>query len=63
MVLLFYEYYLTFMVNNDSMFEVSANRNDLLGAMLADMAEWQTQQTQNLPGATQCGFKSHYPHL
>ena len=27
------------------------------------MAEWQTQQTQNLPGATSCGFKSRLRHL
>ena len=26
------------------------------------MAEWQTQQTQNLPVVTSCGFKSHHPH-
>ena len=29
----------------------------------ADVAEWQTQQTQNLPVVTSCGFKSHHPHL
>ena len=28
----------------------------------ADVAEWQTQQTQNLPVVTSCGFKSHHPH-
>ena len=26
------------------------------------MAEWQTHKTQNLAGATSCGFKSHHPH-
>ena len=26
------------------------------------MAEWQTQQTQNLPVSRSCGFKSHHPH-
>ena len=25
------------------------------------MAEWQTHKTQNLAGATSCGFKSHHP--
>ena len=29
----------------------------------ADVAEWQTQQTQNLPVVTSCGFNSHHPHL
>lgn len=28
----------------------------------ADVAEWQTHKTQNLAGATSCGFKSHHPH-
>ena len=28
----------------------------------ADVAEWQTQQTQNLPVVTSCGFNSHHPH-
>ena len=27
------------------------------------MAEWQTHKTQNLAGATSCGFKSHHPQL
>ncbi len=27
----------------------------------ADVAEWQTQQTQNLPGSRSCGFKSRHP--
>ena len=31
--------------------------------VLADVAEWQTQQTQNLPVVTSCGFKSRHPHL
>ena len=30
--------------------------------VLADVAEWQTQQTQNLPVVTSCGFKSRHPH-
>ena len=34
----------------------------ILYRLSADMAEWQTQQTQNLPVVTSCGFKSHYPH-
>jgi len=25
------------------------------------VAEWQTHKTQNLAGATSCGFKSHHP--
>ena len=29
----------------------------------ADVAEWQTQQTQNLPVVTSCGFDSHHPHI
>ena len=29
---------------------------------LADVAEWQTHQTQNLAVVTSCGFKSHHPH-
>ena len=29
----------------------------------AGVAEWQTQQTQNLPGVTSCGFKSHLLHF
>ena len=29
----------------------------------ADVAEWQTQQTQNLPVVTSCGFKSRHPHF
>ena len=40
--------------------------NSLYGRMcnvLADVAEWQTQQTQNLPVVTSCGFKSRHPHL
>ena len=40
--------------------------NFLYGRMcnvLADVAEWQTQQTQNLPVVTSCGFKSRHPHL
>ena len=28
----------------------------------ADVAEWQTQQTQNLPVATSYGFESHHRH-
>ena len=28
----------------------------------AGVAEWQTQQTQNLPGATSCRFKSGHRH-
>lgn len=28
----------------------------------ADVAEWQTHQTQNLTGVTSCGFKSRHPH-
>ena len=28
----------------------------------AGVAEWQTQQTQNLPGVTSCGFKSRHLH-
>ena len=31
-------------------------------AVQADVAEWQTHKTQNLAGATSCGFKSHHPH-
>ena len=30
---------------------------------LAEVAEWQTHQTQNLTLVTMCGFKSHLPHL
>ncbi len=26
------------------------------------MAEWQTQQTQNLPASKPCEFESHYRH-
>ena len=26
------------------------------------MAEWQTQQTQNLPAQKPCEFESHYRH-
>ena len=29
----------------------------------AAVAEWQTQQTQNLPGATSCEFESRLRHL
>lgn len=29
---------------------------------IAGVAEWQTQQTQNLPGATSCRFKSGHRH-
>ena len=29
--------------------------------IFAGVAEWQTHQTQNLTGATPCGFKSHRP--
>ncbi len=35
---------------------------DRSGMDFADVAEWQTHQTQNLTGATSCGFKSHHPH-
>lgn len=28
----------------------------------ADVAEWQTHQTQNLTVATSCGFKSRHRH-
>ncbi len=28
----------------------------------ADVAEWQTHQTQNLTKVTSCGFKSRHPH-
>ena len=31
-------------------------------AALARVAEWQTQQTQNLPGATPCEFDSRLGH-
>ena len=36
---------------------------DRSGMDFADVAEWQTHQTQNLTGATSCGFKSHHPQV
>lgn len=35
---------------------------DRSGMDFADVAEWQTHQTQNLTRATSCGFKSRHPH-
>ena len=34
---------------------------EVISSVHADVAEWQTQQTQNLPGSRSCGFKSHHP--
>ena len=34
----------------------------LFPSAYAGVAEWQTQQTQNLPIAISCGFKSHLRH-
>ena len=48
------------------MLNIFLHFNFLYGKMcnvLADVAEWQTQQTQNLPVVTSCGFKSRHPHL
>lgn len=37
-------------------------KSGLKKPVYADVAEWQTHKTQNLAGATSCGFKSHHPH-
>ena len=34
----------------------------LYRSLNAEVAEWQTQQTQNLPRATSCGFDSRLRH-
>ena len=35
---------------------------DKITNVLADVAEWQTHQTQNLTAVMLCGFKSRHPH-